>query len=257
MRCKNILVSGLAVLLLGGCVTTQEPPKPTNFSYVPKQVESATKTEMNIAVAAPEYRGKLFDELLEADPTAYSILRGDKEYDHSATDPVVRAFLKAFSDDMQNVVMSKGFTVSGVYKTIGEMTFPEKERASLLLVPSLDIQKIDRGDFISGAYTSTISGVMSFTFYEPMSKEKVWVKTVGVPTVTVPVKMEFLRTKSGEIAKNSNGLLVEINRNSAVDLLNALYPQMFDKVGEVLDAREIQRLKTDSDKLKARTRYAG
>ena len=212
---------------------------------------------MNIAVVSMGHSGKFFDELMERDRLSLSTVDPGKIQDHSLTDPVVRNFLSSFANDLEKVVLAKGITVSGVYKNLDEMTFSQKERASLVLVPEIYLDKQDAGSVLGGTETSTISGKITFTFYEPMSKEKVWVKKFDIPTVSHPVKMDLLRTKDGGYAKDSRGLLAEVSRNSVVDILNSMYPQLLEKVSSMLDAREILKLKIDADKLKSRTRYNG
>ena len=129
----------------------------------------------NIAAQA----AKLQIPIPTSDPegTEYGVLR----------DSVGRSLLQYFT--------SSSFTVSGPFKSVDDMTFPEKKQADLLLTVEFGVLT-DQPRFVAHrdsnrallAVTSegdcSVRGTIMFVLWEPLSMQRMWAKTVDVQATT-------------------------------------------------------------------------
>jgi hypothetical protein len=237
MQLKHFLVVGLIGLSLAGCVVKpQQPPVAANFSYAIPSIASPTKNSMSIAVLAPPKSGWLNT-------------RADLA-------PVFTSFLDATKVDLERVVVAKGFTSSGMYPSLDEMTYSQKEKSSLILIPTVSMEVVTQRGTLGSPSQATVSGVVRLEFLEPMSKEKVLIKSISLTPITKPVEVALLRRADGKLEVGPNGQAVsDITRNSAVELLNVFYAAAFDKIWAQLDSRELLVAKGDANKIKAKTNY--
>lgn len=233
---KLLLCSMMAIALAGCVVKPQQAPVATSFSFSPP-TSTATKNSISMAVVAPEKKGYLVSS------------RQDLA-------PVFVSFLDSVKADIEKVVTAKGFTSAGAYSSLDEMTFPQKERSSLVIKPEISFElNVQRGG-LGAPSQATVSGYVRFDFIEPMTKEKVEVKRFDLPPISRIVQVGPVRRGDGKFETLPNGQIAnDITRNSAVDLLNSFYASAFEKIWAQLDAREIVMMKTHADKLKARSSY--
>ncbi|MFH1096483.1 MAG: hypothetical protein V1749_03155 [Candidatus Desantisbacteria bacterium] len=75
--------------------------------------------------------------------------------DEDIEDPIVR--------DFQELLIARGFTVNGQFRSYEEMTFSEKKGIDLLLEPILQ------------------RGRRSLSIVESLSKEQIWIKNIDIP----------------------------------------------------------------------------
>jgi len=256
----NIRLFGIIFCFIAtatGCALP--PPMPSvepNFVFTPPSSVSATHSKMAIAILQPVYGGDLF-----ADPLFSNVKTTFDE------------MLKAAHSDIEKILIARGFTTAGAYPTIDEMTYSQKQRASLILRSTfnLEISVNSSGGFSPS--TATMRGSVSLDFLEPMSREKVWLKRLELAPITKTVKIDTvmvgqkpLELQPGQkkisladlVGVNRGGQVVQvIAKNSMNDLLNTFYASALEKIWNQLDAREIKSLKQDADKLKHTTQYRG
>jgi hypothetical protein len=233
----KLLISSIVAVALAGCaVQPQQAPVATSFTFVPPAT-TATKNSVSLAIVYPEKKGYL------------TSTRQDMA-------SVFVSFLDSAKADIEKVMTAKGFTSAGIYSSLDEMTFPQKERSSLVLKPEISVEwNIQRGG-LGAPSQATMSGYVRFYFIEPMTKEKIEVKGFDLPPISRTVQVGPVRRADGKFETNANGQIVsDISRNSAVDLLNSFYASAFEKIWAQLDAREIVMMKTHADKLKSRSSY--
>lgn len=236
MVTRLLFCAVMAVVLAGCAVKPQQAPVASNFSFAPPAT-TAAKNSISIAVVAPEKKGYLVSS------------RQDLA-------PVFVSFLDSAKADIEKVMTAKGFTSAGTYPSLDEMTFPQKERSSLVIRPEISFElNVQRGA-LGAPSQATVSGYVRFDFIEPMTKEKVEVKRFDLPQLSRTVQIGTVRRADGKLETLPNGqVMMDITRNSAVDLLNGFYASAFEKIWAQLDAREIVMMKTHADKLKARSSY--
>jgi hypothetical protein len=136
------------------------------------------------------------------------------------------------------------------------MTFSQKERSSLVLVPQVSLNLATERGLFGSSSNATVSGQVVLELVEPLSKEKVWIKRIELPPTTMSVAMAPLIGQNGMIIADASGApQYGLTRNSAITLLNAFYANAFGKIWAQVDTREVAALKGDADKLKAKSTY--
>jgi hypothetical protein len=240
MKLKYYFIVLMLILMSGCALPPSGPPVSPSFVFTPPTSLAATKNSMSIATLMPGSKGSFFE-----------MYRSD-----AAIRPTLDNFLRSYQTDLEKIILAKGFTSSGSYPTYDEMTFSQKENASLIMRPEISFNIIVQHGRFGEPSTATVSGSVVIEFLEPMSKEKVWIKHFDLPETTQTVQMALLRRADGGLAQNPDGSLqYGLTSNSTVTLLNSFYATAFGKIWNQLDAREIMGLKADADKLKRRTNY--
>ena len=227
-----VAVTAYFVFLLGSATSPPAPPVAENFIYTPPSSTSPTKSTINIAILMPTTTGSFF--VSQTPMVTDAKLSIDR-------------MLVAMQADIEKIIVARGYTTAGIFSSIDEMTFSQKERASFLLAPVINLDLIAQGD------QGTVSGNVTLQLLEPMSKEKVWIQRLNLNPITGQISYDLVNVASPQGPQ----LVHMISANSIKKLLNSFYMPAMGKIWEHLDPREITNLKTDSDKLKARTNYQG
>ncbi len=258
------LLAIIFLLTLIGCVPPQpRTPKQVytpNFTFEPPST-AQNKCDMTIAIIKPQTSGTMFsDVLIRSGPEMQRAL----DYGND--------MLKAAKGDMEKILIAKGFNVLGPFDSIDEMTFSEKERASLLYVPVFDANMDFMGGDVSQGTSGSVSqqatvnmrGSVSLAFLEPMTREKVWMKRFDLePYSDSYVASAQMRMRQNDplAAAISQALMGDAQQSqktqleAAVVVLNNFYQKAMNKMWDHLDPKEIQSLKKEAAKLKNLKRY--
>lgn len=239
MRQWKLRIVVAAIGIVAGCAPIQSgPPVTPNFAFTPPNSGATTHSSMTIGILRPSAPGRVAGaSFFGADVPIFDTGKA-----------VIEQMLNATQADIERIIIARGFTTAGAYPTIDEMTYGQKQQASLILRPLFTVNLTVATVPFSGS-TATISGYAVLELLEPMSREKVWVKRLDLVPITKPVRME--------IGQSGGQMISVISTSSLTDLLNAFYTPTMEKMWNQLDAREIQALKRDADKLKATTQYKG
>jgi hypothetical protein len=225
-------LSFFVALMLGSASVPKEPPVAENFIYTPPATSSPTKSKIDIAILKPSTTGSFF---VAETPMATA---GKLSIDRMAT---------AMQSDIEKIVIARGYTTAGAFASIDEMTYSQKERASFILRPIINLDLLVEGK------QGTISGNVTLEMLEPLSKEKIWIKRLNLDQFTGPIEYEVV-TQNGPQGLQ---LVNIISANSVKRLLNTFYKPALAKIWDHFDPIEITGLKLDSEKLKGRTNYQG
>ncbi len=261
---KDILRGTLLVVLFacGACVVPQKPPPaPVGpyFSFSPP-FEAKTRSSMTIALIRPRTAGTLFAEgLVNAFPN---------QADMARISSYIAQMLDAAKTDMEKIIVAKGFNTLGPFNDYDEMTYSQKERATLLFMPTFDAMlDFQTGTRSAGATrlsesgTAVVRGNVALAFMEPMTREKVWLKRFDLKQFSAPYHVSV---RTGQA--NAGTLLVDAltgglqqKGNTQADavgkILGEFYGTAMDKMWNHLDSREILQLKAEAQKLKRLKRY--
>ena len=253
---RSLLLSTALVLSLGGCVlpppVPEAPPATPNFVFQVPSTAPAVKPPMTVAILQPKSVGSLFVENVYGMPGTPQAGVATQR-----TRMFVGEMLHAEQADLERIIIAKGFPSAGTFPSIEEMTFSQKEKSSLILLPDMEVNvDVVRGGF-GQAPSATIRGTVALQFLEPMSREKVWVKRIELPPITKEVPAEKVSLTDLLATNRQPRDPNAISQQGMVQLLNAFYAATMTKIWEQLDPREIQQLKQDADKLKGKTNYRG
>lgn len=222
------------IFLLGSAMAPPAPPVVEYFIFNPPSTAAPTKSKISIAILTPTTTGSFFvNEAQMATDAKLSISR----------------MASAMQTDLEKIIINRGYTTAGTFSSIDEMTYSQKERASFILRPIINLDLIVQGG------QGTMSGNVTLELMEPMSKEKIWIKRLNLDPIIGPISYELAHVQT---PPDMRARLVQmISANSVRMLLNNFYMPAMEKIWNHFDPREINNLKSDSDKLKGKTQYQG
>ncbi|MDO8333169.1 MAG: hypothetical protein Q7T35_00685 [Nitrosomonas sp.] len=222
------------IFLLGSAVAPPAPPVAEYFIFNPPSTTAPTKSKISIAILSPTTIGNFFvNEAQMASDAKLSISR----------------MASSMQTDLEKIIIAKGYTTAGTFSSIDEMTYSQKERASFILRPIINL------DLNVQREQGTMSGNVTLELMEPMSKEKIWIKRLNLDPIIGPISYEFANVQTPPDMRLR--LVQIISTNSVRKLLNDFYMPAMGKIWDHFDPREINNLKSDSDKLKGKTQYQG
>lgn len=175
------------------------------------------------------------------------------------------------TDELQKVLISKGFAINSVFKSQNDMTFSEKRNTSALFYPVINITiqentittYIDNVPMRASGRLMVTSGVGIYMI-EPLSNEKVWVKNIDANDVDVPIAYSITGHLGKVAMPGSAGALAGSHMVSkelagVADSLDRLFVDIYDKILDVankhISVEEFQMLNVDIKKLKDIKRY--
>jgi neuraminyllactose-binding hemagglutinin len=182
---------------------------------------------------------------------------------------------KALSIDFEDLILKKGFTIGGKYKTFDDMTYPDRKSTYMALIPILDIN-IDKKNITkkkSRLYSTEegeieISGEFIIKMIEPLSKQMFITKRVNLSDLNIK-KPYIYEVQTVESNANGIGLTSIISGtmdkasapNSLRDntdkvlteALNEFYQQAMLKIEKYISQEEILALEKDVNGAKGKT----
>jgi hypothetical protein len=227
-----VAVTAYFIFLIGSAMAPPAPPVAENFIFTPPSSTAPTKSNIDIAILKPSTEGSFF--VAETPMVSESKLSIDR-------------MAVAMQTDIEKIIIARGYTTVGAFSSIDEMTYSQKERASFILKPIINLDLIVQGR------QGTMSGNVTLELLEPMSKEKIWIKRLNLDPIMGPITYELVSVQTQQGLQ----LVNMISANSVKKLLNAFYMPAMGKIWDHLDPREINNLKSDSEKLKGKTHYQG
>lgn len=213
-----VIISGCATLNEADFVTVPAPPPPPAvlFSYQPPAEGSPTNVSIGVVSATYATDVQIGPQL------------GQRNY--NLTDEL----RNSLSRDIQRVLVAKGFTVAGEFPTLDQMTFPQKDKTLMVLVPTitLSLQRqaappqliywrsgVNSEGQVTDAPTSfplkvytkhqvfmgglkyvqtgdyVISGSVDLKLIEPLTGQTLWVNTVPINQLTQDWSYYFWQTQ--------------------------------------------------------------
>jgi hypothetical protein len=180
-------------------------------------------------------------------------------------------FRQFMGKDIEELLIDKGFRVKGPYDSFDDMVFEDRKDADIAIeieiVPEFTARqgawKKHQAITFNAAYqapiyysyngTVSLIGKINITGYEPLSREKIWVKSVPIPAI----ENINITTHNRLLGNNlSNEFYNDPNvYNSLGKALLEQYEGTFKKIDVQLDPREFETLKVQIKELKAKKGY--
>ena len=278
----------LAVLVLASCATLKEtdfitvqrpaPPPSTPFTF--DAAKEGTPTDITIGVLAASYKTGLG-------------LAGSLSERSAALSTDLQ---NALSRDVESMLVAKGFRVPGQFASLDQMTFPQKDKTTMVLVPTISLSvvtqpgitsliywrsnrpsgppktepmKIFRGKVMLGGdkYEEsgqfTLRGSIDLQLLEPLTGQLLWTK--GVPVSESSKGWTRYYWNEGFTDNKGNVVCTEEHpvpgydeRDAALTTLLAdAYRATLTQLSKYLSREEIVHLNADATKLKDRWRASG
>lgn len=243
-----LLLSGL---MLSGCAPTapkrEAAVPPPSFDFTPPATASPGTAEVTLALVNPAYS--------EADPARNAIFRYYPFAD----------FQRNMGRDFEEMLVARGFSVAGPFLSRDEMTFPDKNGCDLVLTPSLDVSvdfpniRAEQVIMMLGdnqykiVGQASVTGRITLSMLESLSGEKMWSKSINIPSATQAVA--FTGTKRynsppAGVDPTDTGL-----QQALAPALSQAYQAVMDATWKYIDPQEIQMVKKEAMIVKEKKRY--
>jgi hypothetical protein len=281
VRKFDFLTLLLLSLLLLSCSTTPSvpdspPPKAVyNFEFSPP-VKAARKVGTTIGILAPSWDKNISSTAesgkqawLDAgvNPNPNELLQGPNLMAHAGPAPaelrnIAREFTRAVEKDFEVMMIAKGFDTMGPFASVDEMTYPQKTACNIVIIPEFSqVVKATKGkmntDIVEG--TAVIRTEITLTAYEPLSKEKLWMKRFNNESTPfdyrVKYKINRSYDKAGNLMVQRQGITWDNRPAGFADAFTALYQEVMKKSWEYFSQEEIQVLRNHSDEIRAKKRF--
>lgn len=183
------------------------------------------------------------------------------------------SFRQFMGNDIEELLVDRGYRVKGPFDSFDDMIFEDRKDADI----ALEVEIVPEFSAIQGKWnayrrifdmsansankvyygyegSASLVGKINLIAYEPLSHQKIWVKSVPIP----PVQNINLTTASKRL--EGNNLTNEFYNDVAVynaigTALSQQYASTFKKIDTQLDPREFEALKTQIKELKAKKGY--
>ena len=238
------------ITLFGGCFpppqqTTPASKKTFNFDYATKETAKPGSASMALALVQPYYAPAFTD--------------GSGE--------LFKAFQQAMAKDVEEMIIAKGFTLKGPYQSHDEMVFEDKKRTDVLIQIEIAPQftAFEGGwktftSIMGSAYTTyrymakaSLVGKINLSGVEPLTNEKIWSKSVLIPSIeniALESSYRYTSTVPWTELRNDPGIY-----NALGDALQAQYSGIMEKVAVHFNVEEFASLKNQIKELKAKKGY--
>ncbi len=95
------------------------------------------------------------------------------------------------NSELYKIILAKGFTITGRYKSYRYMSFTEKRNTTALFYPEITIKITERSDIqhegdmeFSTSGSLDITANVNIVMLEPLSKEIIWIKSIPVNEIS-------------------------------------------------------------------------
>lgn len=241
---RRFLIPILALLGSGtqACshqVTLPEQYQPS-FNYIP--TPSIAGRGISIALVNPAASSRLQMAIASSGVPELAIGRDTRA-------AIGRALVQYFT--------ASGFTVSGPFANVEAMTFPEKKQADLVLTVEYDLMPTSPSasvgysswdgqmNRVESAGECTLNGQVSFVLWEPLSNQRMWAKSVEVPTATANCTIR---------AKSQPEYRVLWN-NALGELYEGAYVNTVGTIERYFSPEEVALVKSQAEELRLKKVY--
>lgn len=247
-----IFVSGLVILVLSIVASTPQKEAqtfiPARFDFSPEENSQRASAPLTLALIAPNY---------------------GENFVYSKVSPF-REFSSALVDDMEEMMVARGYNLRGPFDTKGDMVYSDKEQSDLILGVNINLNLTDNARAIPKTKTSIwgisstdyrVSGSLGFggklnlEIREPFSSEMLWKKSILLEdrNILVDGDVWFTYKPSLAIALSEDAGV----RNPFTKVLIEFYSYCVDLVWKHLDPRELAPLKDQGAQIKENYRHIG
>lgn len=174
----------------------------------------------------------------------------------------------AIGNGILDLLTKKGFNLAGPYGTFDDMTYGDKKKAYLAIVPVLNIQfaeKITKTDNTAFTHIQTVEGVVSIggellvNLIEPMTKELIMSKRINLSDFNInkPFIKQAKVGSSGLMfdAVAAGNKLSDNSDKALTEAINEFYTLAMSKIDKMISAEEIISYNQSVSELKGMKRF--
>lgn len=247
---KKIFLIFAVAVMFAGCAgqTTYTNVGPLNLSMknTPKSMELS---ELSLAIARPEVV-----ITLDASNTLKAAI-GERLKADALT------LACHLTQQMREMLVAKGFTITDVYDNLNMMTFTQKRNTSALFTAfiKVDIKEVSSSELtkdyipIKAYGTLAASAKMSIATVEPLSGETVWIKDVPIENSSTDIAYPYYPRLDATDQMIPNEIVPAVQSLDASFMKSS--DRILDAVEKFVDVKEFRFLNEDIKKLKQIKRY--
>ena len=161
------------------------------------------------------------------------------------------------NDEINKILLSKGFTITSHFQSYNHMTFTQKRNTSALFYPEIIIS-IEESSMRTGARIAglmRIDATVNIVMMEPLSGEKLWVKSLPIEEMDEQVRYSFgqyggQRLDGHYVPKNLKAIAAKVDR-----LFEEISAEVIDATEKYVERQEFECLNEDIKRLKGIKRY--
>lgn len=210
------------------------------FEFSPKQSNAPGSAGMSLAFVKPYY--------------AFSFTSGGTE--------LFKRFRSALGNDIEELIIAKGFNMKGPYTAMDEMIYDDKKGIDVAIqieiVPEFTaVQGRWKSHYvplggISYSYSGKASlvGKINLTGIEPLTNQKIWSKSVSIPNVEnidIQTSSKYSEPLQGDQIIEDAGVY-----NALGKALENQYQGIMEKISAHFSPSEFGALKSQIGELKAK-----
>lgn len=252
MNVKRTFLITLVPVLVTGCATTPDGPTTAPyhpvFEFTPLDTLPPGSAGISVALVRPEY----------------------PEQERWAQ--VAPGFAENMPLDFQELLISRGYTTRGPYRSQAEMVYQDKEQSDLLLTPKLEVRPqvtdveydsstrlrlFQPGSSTVNVYriesaTVRVGGRVTFEISEPFTQERLWAPSVELEPsiVTFAGELEHDRELPDDAVFREPAF-----RNAVAEALEEMYTIILEDAWRRLDPAELQVYKAQAMEIAERAGY--
>ena len=244
----SFMISVLATILLLSTGKTVALVKQTfTFDHAPKGTAAPGSAGISIAMVRPYYA---------------------EDMKSAETNDLFSRYRDGLAGDIEELLISKGFTLKGPYDTKADLTYSDKKTAELALdikiapkiigIEGLQATQVGRAtDILVGEKRSayrysgmlSLGGRIEITAYEPMTNEKLWTKSAELP----PQKNIMVTSEHAYYSVTLEGLMNDTGfYNPMGQALEKSYSVILNKMESYIEKEEFRALLPQVKELKNR-----
>ena len=272
-----LMGSVLAGLVLAGCETTAPVPATPrvqpSFNYTPVETASPGSADITFAVV---------DAMFDNPMMSVRMPDGDAA---GARPAVFEDFARSMAEDFNELILARGYTVRGPFRSHDELTYPEKRGSDLILTATVDFSPnfsgvtyseqaslagalADLSSVISGetrredsdaanvlvSGTITIGTRITLVVSESVTNERMWAKSVNLPPIRTEMSSEHSYPRREVSLEN---LLARENKfySDLGRALEAQYEDVMEATWNYLHPDEMRGVKRESLEVRERKVY--
>ncbi len=245
-----IIALAASVVLLNGCRPPQtkrevKPYVPPNFDFTPPSNAPVGSADITLAIVNASY---------------------SEEKDWTRVWPFTD-ISRNMARDFVEIVNARGFTVRGPFVSYDEMIFPDKQGSDLVLQPWVEMTLEFRNVTVKeelppllslqtrSKYSlkgeAVIGGRVTLSLLESLSKERMWSKSIEIPSGLIPWEAEKQYwVRPTQIDLSDNGVARPIGIT-----MEALYAKIMRTAWDYLHPEELKMVKKQAQEIKKKKVY--
>ncbi len=241
---KEFSILAFAFILMQSCGLLSYTPTVTKqtftFDYSPKTINKSGSAGMVIALVQPYYANSF----------------------SSSGIGLFKTFKQAMGNDLEELIIAKGFTMKGPYSALDEMVFEDKKRTDMIIqieiIPDFASSegnwKVNNAIIGQMSYSysgkTSLVGKINITGIEPLTNEKIWSKSVQIPSeenIIIQSSGKYTRPLNGSEVFEDAGIY-----NATGNALKNQYTGIMEKISAHFSPEELSSLKGQIKELKSK-----